>query len=55
MSKLATTLMNEVPAKQIDMPTTTSIMKQQSSIKTKQQLLAKEVFSFKYKSFKENE
>ena len=49
MSKVATTLMNEVPAKQIDMPTTTSIMKQQSTIKTKKQLLAKEVFSLKTK------
>ena len=37
--------MNEVPAKQIGETMTTSMMKQQGTIKTKQQLLAKEVFS----------
>ena len=61
ISKTMTTFMNEVPVKQIvehdqrsksettttsmSKPTTTSMMRQQGTIKTKQQLLAKEVFS----------
>ena len=44
MSKPTTTSIRET-ASQMSKPITTSIMKQQSTIKTKQQQLAKEVFS----------
>ena len=44
-SKLTISLMNEILAKQTGETMTTSIMKQQGTTKSKQKLVAKEVFS----------